>query len=119
MKIDEVIEQLERESEVAEFYVLVRELKLYLDVGHNQYHPRIGIKIYKTILHGSEMYSFDVSHHVHGPEQIGPYYPSRTTESDERSAIDQAISTTTSFIKSAISAGHEPSGKWLIANEDF
>ena len=119
MKTQEVLDLLENENDVAEFYVLVREIKVYLDVGHDQYHPRLGVKIYKTILHGSELYHFDTSHHAHGPEQIGPYYPSRTTEETERAAIDRAISSVASYIQSAIAAGHEPSDKWLVPNDDF
>ena len=119
MKTVDVVDFLDQEREVAEFYVLVRELKLFLDVGHDRYHPSIRVKIYRTLLNDSEMYSFDVSHHVHGPEQAGPYYPSRTTEDSEREAISRAISTTTSFIRSAINAGHEPSDKWLVSNELF
>ena len=119
MKLDDVIEKLGRDSQVAEFYVLVRELKLYLAVGHDQYNPCIRVKIYKTFLHGSEVYTFGVSHYVHTPVQITPYYPSCTTENNESSAIDSAISSTTCFIRSAIDAGHEPSEKWLIRNEEF
>lgn len=119
MDTDEVVDHLAKEREVTEFYVLVRELKVYLDVGHDHYRPRIGIKIYKTILNGSELYHFDTSHHAHGPEQIGPYYPSRTTESTEEIAIDRAISSITSYIRSAISMGHQPSDKWLVPNADF
>lgn len=119
MKTEEVLSLLENERDVAEFYVLIRELKVYLDVGHNQYHPKVGVKIYKTILHGSELYHFDTSHHAHSPEQMGPYYPSRTTEETETTAIDRAISSVASYIRSAISAGHEPSDKWLVQNHDF
>lgn len=119
MKTDDLIDFLDQEDEVAEFYVLVRELKLFLDVGHEDFHPSIRVKIYRTLAGVAEMYSFDVSHHVHGPEQAGPYYPSNTTESSEEGAISRAIDTTTSFIKSAINAGHQPSNRWLVPNEFF
>jgi hypothetical protein len=61
---------------------------------------------------------FEVSHHVHTPEQATPYHPSRTSAESEKEDIQQAISTT-SFIKSAIRAGHKPSDHWLVLNDGF
>ena len=119
MKTEEVVDYLDSEDEVSEFYVLIREIKAYLDVGHDTFHPCIKIKIYRTRLNEMDLFHFEVSHHVHGPEQAGPYMTSRTTEESERAAIDRAISSTTSFIKSSIQAGHTPSDKWLVPNEFF
>ena len=46
MLIEKVIEHLDENREVIESYVLVREIKLYLDVGQDHFHPSIKIKIY-------------------------------------------------------------------------
>ncbi len=117
MSIEEVIEQLAGHEEVLESYVLLREIKMYLDIGG--YQPLIKIKIYKSSVIEGNPYHFDVSHHVHTPEQMSPYYPSRTSFSSEREAIDQAVSSTTSFLKDAINKGHDPENEWLIENENF
>lgn len=119
MSIDNVIEALDGTGEVAESYVLLREIKVLLNVGHDHFHPHIKIKIYKSSVIVHMPYHFDVSHHIHTPEQAGPYYPSRTSAESEKEAIAQAISTTTSFLKSAIRAGKEPTERWLVRNEDF
>lgn len=118
MSIDKVIETLDENDEIAESYVLLREMKLYLDVS-NDFHPCIKIKIYKSSSISGAPYHFEVSHHVHTPEQAGPYFPSRTFAESESEAIRQAIHTTTTFIKSAIRAGHEPQDNWLVPTDDF
>lgn len=119
MLIENVIEHLAENREVIESYVLVREIKLYLDVGQDHFHPSIKVKIYKSSAIKQAPYHFEVSHHVHTPEQAAPYYTSITSAETENSAIERAISTTTSFIKSAIQAGREPSESWLIPNDEF
>ena len=118
MSIDEVIKTLDEHQEVMESYVLLREMKLYLDVGHDHFHPCIRVKIFKSSVL-DDPYHFEVSHHAHTPEQAAPYYPSRTSAESESEAIRQAIYTTTSFIKSAIRAGHEPQDNWLVPTDDF
>ncbi|BBL77489.1 hypothetical protein [Methylomagnum ishizawai] len=118
MSIDKVIEILDKHSEVMESYVLLREIKLFLNVDHEHFHPEIRIKIYESSALRVP-YHFSVSHHVKTPTQAGPYMPSKTWAESEEEAIRQAISTTTSYIKSAIAAGHEPSESWLIPDEDF
>lgn len=119
MHVDTVLQELDRNREVTEAYVLLRELRLFLDVGHDCFHPELVVKIYKSTALEQHPYHFRVSHNVQTPQQAGPYYPSRTCFESEEEAIDQAISTTTSFITSAIEAGHEPSESWLIRNELF
>ncbi|TMC91016.1 MAG: hypothetical protein E6J11_20690 [Chloroflexi bacterium] len=119
MSIDEVVEMLDGESEVAESYVLLRELKVLLDVDQDHFHPAIRVKIYRSNVIAGQPYHFEVSHHVHTPSQGAPYYPSRTCSESERGAIRQAISTTVSFLKVAIGEGHAPSESWLVPNEDF
>lgn len=119
MSFEEIVEFLEQETRVAESYVLLREIKVILEVGHDHFHPAIRIKIYRSNVVSGQPYHFDISHHVHTPTQAGPYYPSRTFEESETGAIRQAISTTVSFLESAIHAGHSPTDSWLIKNEDF
>ncbi|MFZ5466610.1 MAG: hypothetical protein ACOZAI_05045 [Pseudomonadota bacterium] len=117
MSIDNVISALDRESDVSESYVLIREIKAFLDV--EGFSPLIRIKIYQSSVHPDFPYHFDLSHYVHTPVQAAPYYPSRTMFETETVAISQAIRALTSFMESAISAGHEPSEDWLVPNEEF
>jgi len=49
---------------------------------------------------------------------MSPYFPSRTSFSSEREAIDLAVSSTTSFLKLAINKGHVPEDEWLIEHEN-
>ncbi len=93
MAVDDVIELLEGHDEVSEGYVLVRELKLFLDLDHEYYSPRF-------------RNHFTVSHHVHTPLQAGLYNPSRTSAESEAGAIREALSSTTSFMKSALREGY-------------
>jgi len=119
MPVEDAVKVLDEDDEVNESYVLLREIKAYLDVGHDFFHPRIKIKIYISNVTPSAPFHFEVSHNVHTPKQAGPYYPSRTSFESKCEAIRQAISTTTSFIKDALRAGHEPSENWLVPNDDF
>jgi hypothetical protein len=88
-------------------------------VGYDSFHPKIKIKIYMSGVIPNTPFHFEVSHHAHTPEQAGPYHPSRTSAETESEAIRQAISTTTSYIESAIQNGHEPSSNWLVPNDNF
>ena len=106
MSLEDVIEQLDGNDDVLESYVLLREIKMYLDIG--EYQPLIKIKIYKSSVIDGNPYHFAVSHHVHTPEQMSPYFPSRTSFSSEREAINQAVSSTTRFFKDAFNKGHDP-----------
>ena len=117
MSLDDIIKQLDGNDDVLESYVLLREMKMYLDIG--EYQPLIKIKIHKSSFVDGNPYHFAVSHHVHTPEQMSPYFPSRTSFSSEREAIDQAITSTTRFLKDAINKGHDPENEWLIENENF
>lgn len=123
MSIDSVLKMLDNHHEVEESYVLVSEVKLYLNlgdnVGDNVFLPSIRIKTYKSNVNSNFPYWFDVSHHVHTPTQAGPYHPSHRCSESEEGAIQEAITATTTFIKAAIHAGYEPSESWLIPNEDF
>lgn len=116
---DDVLDLLAGNDEVAESYVLVRELKLYLDVGHAHFKPRLLVKIWKSNVLSPHGYHFTVSHHVHTPVQAGPYHPSRTSAETEAEAIREAINSTTSFLKAGIREGHEPEDAWLVLDHDF
>jgi hypothetical protein len=117
MLLENIIEQLDGHDEVLESYVLLREMKMYLDLG--EYKPLIKIKIYKSSFVDDKPYHFAVSHHVHTPEQMTPYFSSCTSFSSEREAIDKAISSTINCLKDAINKGHNPENEWLIENENF
>lgn len=118
MTTDQALAELSKHPDVAEAYVLVREMRLYLQVGYGGFHPRIGIKIYQSPNKGIPFH-FEVSHHVYTPDQAEAYFPTAIYAQSEQEAITQAISTTTHFLKSAILNGHEPSEQWLIPNPTF
>ena len=115
----QALKQVSSNSHVLESYVLLRELKLFLDVGHDSYHPQVKIRIWLGSAPKHLPYSFELSHHVHTPKQAGPYYPSGVHFESESSAIDGAIRALTSFLTGAISEGAEPSDDWLVPNEYF
>lgn len=119
MSIEQVFELLDKDDEVLESYILVREMKVLLRLGHPHFHPTIQIKIYRSNVVQSQPYHFEVSHYVHTPSQASPYMTSRTFAESEGEAIRRAISATTSFLKAAIREGKEPSESWLVPNEDF
>ncbi|HDF2340869.1 TPA: hypothetical protein PC598_000398 [Morganella morganii] len=119
MNIDETVNILSENKKVAEFYVFIREIKLFLDIGHDFFHPEIKIKIYQSPVINGYPYHFTVSHYVHTPIQASPYHPSRSFAQTEEEAISQAISTTATFLEDAISQGFEPEDDWLVLNKRF
>jgi|GEM_PF-3284042 len=119
MSVDDVVWVLKENNEVLEFSVLIREVKLLLDVQHDHFHPELKIKIYKSTAIPDTPFHFELSHHVHTPVQATPFYPARTSYGSEREAIQQAIATTTSLIRAALRAGRPPSQDWLVRNEQF
>ncbi|TRU68962.1 MAG: hypothetical protein EWV55_22355 [Microcystis viridis Mv_BB_P_19951000_S69] len=119
METDEVIALLDKHKYIVESYVLVRELKIFLNVGAVHFYPKIRIKIWKSSVNSREPFHFTVSHNVHTPTQFGPYDPSVAQAVTESQAIHSAISAITTFLVSAINEGHEPSDDWLVPNEDF
>jgi len=119
METDEVIALLDAHKYVGTSHVLIRELKIYLNLEVNHFNPCIRIKIWKSSVNSREPYHFTVSHDVRTPMQAGPYYPSRTQAATESEAIHQAILSTNYYLVGAINQGHEPSDSWLIPNDDF
>lgn len=116
---DRVLSCLNEHHRVVEGYVLIREVKVLLEVGHDFYHPRVGIRIWLGSANNKIPYSFELSHHVHTPDQAGPYHPSCTNFASEDEAIESAIEAVAVYLVSAIGSGHEPSDDWLVPNEDF
>jgi hypothetical protein len=62
-------------------------------------------------------FNFHLSHFIHTPKQIGPYYPSRPWGDDQAYALHLAVTAITQYYKEAINAGLAPSAKWLVPNE--
>jgi len=114
----DIMQALDENDHVAESYVLVREIFLYLKISDSDFSPRIRIKIYQSNVL-TEPFHFDVSHHVHTPVQGAPYRTSVTSAPSEKEAIRRAIDTTRSYIVSAINEGHMPRDSWLKKNDDF
>ena len=119
METDEVIALLDKHKYIVESYVLVRELKIHLNVGVDDFHPKIRIKIWKSSVNSREPFHFTVSHNVHKPTQLGPYYTSVAQAVTESQAIHSDISAITTFLVGGIDGGHEPSDDWLVPNEHF
>ena len=119
MSDDEMLELLANERAVGESYVLLRELKLYLEIGHESFHPCIRVKLWKSRALPEYPYHYTVSHYVHTPVQAGPYHPSCTEFASEAEAIRAAISNTIAFLQPGIREGHEPEDRWLVPNDDF
>lgn len=109
---------LDQHGKISESYVLVREIRAFLDTGAGGFSPDVKIKVWQSNVL-DEPYHFTTSHHVQTPTQAGPYYPSRTCAPTEEVAISMALDSLVSFIVGAISAGHEPSESWLIPNDGF
>ncbi|WP_160286840.1 hypothetical protein [Pseudomonas knackmussii] len=114
----DICDYLEGHHRLSESYVLIREIKTFVETG-SHFSPEVGIKIWKSNVLSGHPYHYELSHHVHTPTQAGPYYPSRTAAETETQAIDMAIDAFTSFLVSAIQAGHQPSEAWLVPNEDY
>ncbi len=116
---DEVLNYIKNNGHVIESYVLVRELKVFLDVGHEDYHPKVKIRIWLGSQSSDSPFCFELSHNVKTPSQFAPYYPSRTNYASEEQAIHQAITALKDFLISAIENGEEPSDDWLVPDKDF
>ncbi len=119
MSVDDIVWVLKENSEVLESSVMIREVKLLLNVGHTSFNPELKIKIYKNTAIPDEPFHFELSHHVQTPLQRAPARPPRNSYGSEREAIQQAIASTTGPIKQAIEAGHEPEQGWLAGNARF
>lgn len=104
---------------VDESYVLIREVRLFLDVGHDYWKPDIRIKVWVDGDRSDAIYSYTISHHVHTPDQAGPYHPSRISAETEEAVLKEAINATRSFLRGAISKGQEPEDAWLVVNQDY
>lgn len=118
MTVDEVIAELDDNSSIAESYVLVREIKMYLELDHDHYQPSVKLKVWKSSS-GPEPFQVEASRLVQTPTQGDPYRTSRPWAASEEEAIAAAIRSMVLFLKGAIREGHEPSESWLVPNPDY
>lgn len=119
MSVDDVAWILGENSEVMESYILIREMKLLLEVGHDSYHPELRIKVYKDSVEPDTPFHVELSHHVQTPGLAAPQTPGRSFHGTEREAIRQAVSATARPLREAIQAGHTPERSWLVVNSAF
>jgi len=119
MDNDEMLTSINRKRQVNEASILIREVELNLEVGHESFHPTVRVKIWKKQKSLNKKYFYTVSHHVHTPIQATPYYPSIIEADSEEKALDSAISNTVNYLIRAIEAGHQPSDSWLIQNSEY
>ncbi len=115
MNDDELIAYLGEHADIKEYHVVVREVKLFLNVGHESFFPSIIIKISRF----KNLFFHEISHAVQTPEQIAPYHTSRNGFATEQEALSEAIKATNFYIRIAIKNGHLPSDDWLVPNKDF
>lgn len=63
--------------------------------------------------------TFEQSHYIHTPLQIGPYRTSRPWNDNYDSAFHQALSGFELYYDAAIKKGFVPSKEWLVENKRF
>ena len=63
--------------------------------------------------------SFETSHFVHTPEQMGPYQTSVMVAATEREALDLAVNSLLLYYKIAVNLGRKPEEAWLVPNTFF
>lgn len=119
MTTEEVVTFLDNHPHILESYVLVREIKIFLKFDHPDFHPEIGIKIYRSAVIKGEPYQFSTSHYAHTPLQMSPYLTSRPWSSSEEEAISMALNTITSYVRAALDQGKEPEDNWLVPNQHY
>lgn len=119
MSPQEFIKEIGKDDDVNEAYVLIREVKLVLNVDHELYHPTIRVKVYLSNLPVTQPYYFEVSHTANVPGAASAYVSSRSGGYSEETAISTAISLIVRPINEAIRSGNEPSDDWLIPNDNF
>jgi hypothetical protein len=118
-EMSEDIKSLLQESpKVTEAYILLTEIKIYLNCK-NDFRPRIKVRIYENTFLESEPYTYELSHYVKTPLQFGSYVSNLNSLETESAAVEKAIEDVVSYINRAIDAGHEPSENWLIPNENW
>lgn len=118
MNPTDVLAELQDMEGAVEVMVLLREVKITFQFEQH-FMPTLRIKIYLSTVPDGFPYTFDTSHHVHTPEQAGPYLTSHPWARTESEAITHAIRGFRMYIVGAINAGHSPSDSWLVENEDF
>jgi len=114
-----LLEKVQSHEYVVEAYVLVREVRLFLDFGVEGFHPEVGVKIWQGTAPGMGSYSYSQSHYVRTPTQANTYVSSRQSFETEEEALEAALDTITSFVPGAIGLGHTPSEDWFVRDEDY
>lgn len=62
-------------------------------------------------------FDFRLSHVIHTPVQIGPYFPSNPWGDDVGYALHQAVTSLTMFYDIAVERGFSPDSDWLVPND--
>ena len=114
-----IISMLAKRDDVYESDVLIREVRVLLEIGAEHFHPKLRVKIYRSDAHPEYPFTFEASHHVKTPNEGMPYRTSDTMCRTEGEAIAKAIETTSRTLQMAIRSGHEPHSSWLVPDPDF
>lgn len=65
---------------------------------------------------GLTSFHFRLSHVIHTPTQIGPYYPGITWDDNLAYAVHRAVTAITAYYDDAVRKGHTPMAEWLVFN---
>jgi hypothetical protein len=105
-----------RDESIVEPRVLVSEHRFNLE----HIDSSVTVRIYKHLRGNQESrFSFETSHYIHTPEQIGPYIPSTPWYDDQSYALHRAVDSIVTYYNAAVKVGHTPSSEWLVPNEFF
>jgi len=117
----QVLDFLDSLGSVTESEILIREMRLSLDMDHDWFMPDIKIKTWLSNVPADEPYSYTISHYVKTPVQGSTYIPSRPWGATEEEVIQNAISAFKNFLHLAIKKGLEPNEPepWLVPNETY
>ena len=115
----EILNKIAEFKYVSEPDVLVREVRMILDLG--EMNPELRIKVWRSEYPPSEPYSYELSHYAWTPEQAGPYRPGSRSNATEEGAIKSAVLAVATCLQAAIDQGHEPNEPkdWLVPNENY
>ena len=97
---DPLIKVLSRDDDIGDYEIRVGQLKTIV---------RIQLRRFLT----SDVTEFQVSHAIHTPTQIGPYWTSVPFEDDPPYALRRAIRGLTQYYEEAVREGHKPHEGWL------
>jgi hypothetical protein len=104
------------DTSIVEPRVLVSEHRFNLE----HIASSVTVRIYKHLSGDDDSrFSFETSHYIHTPEQMGPYVPSAPWYDEPSYALHRAVDSIVSYYRAAVEAGHVPSREWLEPNEFF